>query len=94
MGIKYPHNENMKAELSQIPVNERRTGSLTHTGSKSVDTLWAQLRRLKAQVDSLELAASTARRDINRIDKKQYREADKTPPSSVPQQELSPALFG
>ncbi|GAI45929.1 unnamed protein product, partial [marine sediment metagenome] len=48
-----------------------------------------------------ELAVSTARRDINRIDRKQYREEEKTPPSVIPgtrpgdgEKEYSPALFG
>ncbi|GAI15880.1 unnamed protein product, partial [marine sediment metagenome] len=48
---------------------------------------------------SLELAATTARRDINRIDRKQYREEEKSPPSLIPGTEqdlpqLHPALFG
>ncbi|GAI49796.1 unnamed protein product [marine sediment metagenome] len=90
----------MKAEKSQIPGPERsKELSKLPADNKARDTLWAQLRRLKAQVASLELAASTARRDINRIDRKQYREEDKGPPSIIPGIEqdlpqLHPALFG
>ncbi len=73
----------MKAVLSQIPENERQTSSLNDQGRQHLGILWAQLRRLKAQVASLETAVSTCRRDINRIDKKQYRDNGNTPPSEI-----------
>jgi len=87
----------MKAETSQIPVNAVNEGVKPNTGSKSADAIWAHLRRLEAQVKSLELALSTARRDINRIDRKQYREVKELPPSEISgdgQREHSAALFG
>ena len=89
----------MKAETSQIPVNERSKEPVKLPADiKARDTLWAQLRRLKAQVANIELAVSTARRDINRIDRKQYREQENTPPSEIPVPGspvvLNPALFG
>ena len=92
----------MKAEPSQIPVLPVKKDGLTHTGTLPVDTLWASIRRIKAQVASLELAVSTARRDINRIDRKQYRGDKDTPPSEIlgkipgngEPAELHPALFG
>lgn len=88
----------MKAETNQIPGLERSKETVKLPADiKARDTLWAQLRRLKAQVANLELAVSTARRDINRIDRKQYREEEKSPPSVIPgdgKQEYHPALFG
>ncbi len=92
----------MRADKSQIPVNKVETVSQTHAGNKPTDNLWAQLRRLKAQIESLELAVSTARRDINRIDRKQYREDKSLPPSELGikaepgngKPEHHPALFG
>lgn len=84
----------MKAAASQLPGNNSQTDGLTTKPNMARDAFWSQLRRLKAQVQSLELAASTARRDINRIDKKQYRDIDKTPPSEVqPTQEEVSALW-
>ncbi|MCK5644777.1 MAG: hypothetical protein KAJ19_28515 [Gammaproteobacteria bacterium] len=87
----------MKAEPSQIPVNTGQKIGLTNPGSTPGDTLWASIRRLKAQVASLELAVSTARRDINRIDRGQYRGKDKAPPDEIPdngEKEYHPSLFG
>ena len=92
----------MRADKSQIPVKPGQTASQTNAGTKPTDNLWAQLRRLKAQIESIELAISTARRDINRIDRKQYREDKVLPPSELKvnaepgngQLEHHPALFG
>ena len=85
----------MRAESSQIPGNQGRTVSQSNGSSKGQDVIWAMLRRLKARTDSIELALSTARRDINRIDRKQYREETKAPPSEISEVDtLSEALFG
>ncbi len=69
----------MKAETSQIPVKDRQTNGLTNVPTRGTEHLWANIRRLKAQMASMELALSTARRDINRIDRKQYREDKESP---------------
>ena len=45
----------------------------THT-PHGVDSIQARLRRLEARIVTLELKASTARRDVDRISRKQYRE--------------------
>jgi len=69
----------MKAADSQIPGTEVKEPVLTHGPSKGLDTIWAEVRRMKARLEALELAGSTARRDINRLDKKLYREEAKLP---------------
>ncbi|GAI34198.1 unnamed protein product [marine sediment metagenome] len=75
----------MKAEVNQIPGHQGRKDTSNNVPhSKGTDALWSYIRRLTAQVKSLELAATTARRDINRIDRKQYREEEKSPPSLIP----------
>lgn len=90
----------MRAEESQLPGIQVKADSQTHVPGKGTDTLWASVRRLKAQVEHLELALSTARRDINRIDKGQYRDKSKSPPSEITEQpgngdkSYHPALFG
>ena len=88
----------MKAVISQIPGTERSKEPVKLPADiKARDTLWAQLRRLTARVANIELAQSTARRDINRIDRKQYREEKELPPSEIPgngEKEYHPALFG
>ncbi len=90
----------MKAENSQIPEAGVKTDGLTNPPVKGGVTLWAVIRRLTARVQSLELAASTARRDLNRIEKRQYRGKDNSPPSEVenpPENgggKYNPALYG
>ncbi len=88
---------NMKAEKSQIPGTESQTVSQTNVGKQPTDAIWSHLRRIEDRVKSIELALSTARRDINRIDKSIYREKDKSPPSEIKgngEQDYHPALFG
>jgi len=74
----------MRAEEDQIPGNKVKQGVKPNPGKQPGDALWSHIRRLTDQVKSLELAVSTARRDINRIDRKQYREVDNNPPSQEP----------
>lgn len=90
----------MKAEKSLPPDNPVKTAGLTNNPTKGKDALWSNIRRLTDRVQSIELAVSTARRDINRIDKRQYRAADSSQPPEVrnPEQPapqpLNPVLFG
>ncbi len=90
----------MLPDKSQIPEKEVKTGSQSHTPSKGVDALWSRIRRLTDQVQSIELALSTARRDINRIDRANYRGKDKTPAAEMTEDPgngdkvLDSALFG
>lgn len=87
----------MERRDNQIPGKIGQTVSLNDAPSRGQNTVWALVRRLKARVDSMELALSTARRDINRIDKKQYREQNSSPPLSIPSKEDNPvsdSLFG
>ena len=72
----------MKADTSQIPEAEVKTDGLTTKPTKAKDAQWSMIRRLTDRVVSLELAASTARRDLNRIEKRQYRGKDNPPPSN------------
>jgi len=90
----------MRAEENQIPV-EKPKESLSNNLSKPIkaDNLWAEIRRLKARVESLETQGSTLRRDINRLDRQNYRGASKLQPSDIVQkpddgQRLDPVLFG
>ena len=73
----------MRAELSQIPIKEVKTKP-SDNGGKSPSTLYAILRRLSAKVNQIELQLSTVRRDLNRIDKKVYRQADSLPSAEIP----------
>jgi len=74
----------------------RQTPGLPTAPKREQDTIWAEMRRLKARVQSIELAASAARRDISRIDRKQYRDNGKEPATLLPGKEevLHPGLFG
>ena len=74
----------MKAELNQIPVEQGQNERLSNRPQMAGDKFWAIVRRLQARVESLETGLSTARRDINRIDRKQYRETSEQPPSVKP----------
>ena len=66
------------------------TDGATHS-PKGLDSLHARLRRLEQKIDNIEAGLSTARRDINRIDRKQYREA---PSMNIPPENPIPALSG
>ncbi|GAH94980.1 unnamed protein product [marine sediment metagenome] len=74
----------------------RQTASQPTAPKREQDTIWAEMRRLKARVQSIELAASAARRDISRIDRKQYRDNGKEPATELPTKEQAyhPSLFG
>jgi len=74
----------MQAEKSQIPVKRGQRERLTTGREYSPNALWAYVRRLKARVEIMETGLTTARRDINRIDKKQYRDIAKEPPAEIP----------
>ncbi len=90
----------MKAVLSQIGDKLVKKAGLTTTPTQAKDAQWSYIRRLTDRVQSLELAASTARRDISRIEKRQYRGKEDIPPSEVDNppdnggSTLSAALFG
>ena len=64
----------------------------THT-PHGVDSIQARLRRLEARIVTLELKASTARRDVDRISKKQYREVEPSPRQNSPEPDYA-GLFG
>lgn len=55
--------------------NARQT-SPSKNGDTHAGTLWAICRRLQTRVTELESQTATMRRDINRIDRKGYREAE------------------
>ena len=68
----------MKAQLTELS-NQSTTKSnasskpeATHTPTRG-DSIHARLRRLEARIATLELKASTTRRDVDRIEKRQYR---------------------
>ena len=76
----------MKAVLNQVPeleelVNQARQSTAPKEGGSN---LWAMLRRQKAQLGQIELVLSALKRDVARIDRKQYREAKDEPPSFTP----------
>lgn len=72
----------MRAETEQIPVKnlDKRSDTL----SKPVNTgpIWARVRKIEARLDTLEMRASTSRRDIDRVEKRYSREDIKNQPSS------------
>jgi hypothetical protein len=65
----------MRAAENQIPVEkkEKEPEKSLHNVAKT-DTLWAELRRLKARVSAIESQTSTLRRDYNRLNSKVYRD--------------------
>jgi len=79
--------DSMKAVLNQVPELEKSVKEARQSTVPIADrsNLWAQLRRLKAQIGQIELVVSAIKRDVARIDRKQYREAKDEPPSSFPQ---------
>ncbi len=66
--LKWPLSKRENARQTNKPTNGD-----THAG-----TLWAICRRLQARVTELESQTATNRRDINRIDRKGYREIEAT----------------
>lgn len=77
------YNKSMRAveTIKSIEDPDKSNGSSKNeptNGPYRPDTFFARLRRLEHRVSFLEQQLSTARRDINRIDRKQYREM---PPS-------------
>ena len=75
----------MKAVLSQIPEIEPVKEACQSTAPKEGGSnLWAMLRRQKAQIGQIELVLSALKRDVARIDRRQYREAKDEPPSLIP----------
>ena len=75
----------VKAAVSQIPVdNIVEQASQSTAPKEGGSNLWAMLRRQKAQIGQIELVLSALKRDVARIDRKQYREAKDEPPSSLP----------
>ena len=77
----------------KVPDKAVKDDSQSTLGNAPGDKLWASHRRLKTQVEAIELALSVTRRDVARIDRKQYREIEKTP-ATEEAEPLSPALFG
>jgi len=77
----------MKAVLNQIPGEEIvvEQASQSTASKEGGSNLWAMLRRQKAQIGQIELVLSALKRDVARIDRKQYREAKDEPPSPFPQ---------
>ena len=61
--------------------NGDHSSSDTHVKPAEPGTLWAVVRRLSAKVRDLEAQLAIVRRDVNRIDRKQYREAENKAPS-------------
>ena len=86
----------MKAVLNQFPELEpvKEVGQST-APKEGGSNLWAMLRRQKAQIGQIELVLSALKRDVNRIDRRQYREAKEEPPSLIPlgDSQYPPGLF-
>ncbi len=84
----------MKA-VFQVPVVSKVEPGLTNEGSKASSdyglnkpaTLYALVRRIKRRVDELEITLNNLRRDVARVDRKQYRDLEKAP--SAPQSEAA-----
>lgn len=49
--------------------------ALANTRNTNSDALFRRLRLAEERLRDLDVAVSTLRRDVNRIDRKQYREA-------------------
>ena len=77
--------DSMKAVLNQIPGETVvQQPCLTTVPKGDGSNLWAMLRRQKAQIGQIELVLSALKRDVARIDRRQYREAKDEPPSFNP----------
>jgi len=76
----------MKAVLNQVPELEKpvKEASQSTAPTWGGSNLWAVLRRQKAQIGQIELVLSALKRDVARIDRRQYREAKDEPPSISP----------
>lgn len=66
--MNWPLSKRANAHQTKTPTNGD-----THAG-----TLWAICRRLQAKVTEVESQIAIIRRDINRIDRKGYRDAGAT----------------
>ncbi len=65
--VKFWPQSNEKAKSQTVPGEDKLKG---------LDVLFAHLRRLERRTTEVESKVSTNRRDINRIDRKGYREAE------------------
>jgi len=90
----------MKA-TEQISVASKVEPGLTNEGSKAPSdfglnkpaTLYALVRRIKRRVDELEITLNNLRRDVARVDRKQYRELEKSPSIPPPEQKTAQEQF-
>ena len=71
----------MKADANQIPVKNGQTKRSNQRTADNAGPLWRRIRDMQARLLSIEGAVSTIRRDVNRIDRKNYREDEKNRPS-------------
>ena len=71
----------MKAESRVLASNIGDNGQkeLTVKRSTESDRLYARLRRLEQRLSYCEEKISTLRRDVNRIDRREYREQESQP---------------
>jgi len=97
----------MKADVSQIPATSSQTANAEprqgdkESPYKAQSGAFAYVRRLERRIVELELTVSTIRRDLNRIDRANYRAKDsqpslnKTPaPISAAPQAFDPNFWG
>ena len=70
----------MKA-VSELAVASKPAISTSNKGVEKApsDSLWAVIRRIKAQVAEMEVLLSVVRRDVARIDRRQLRDNEKLP---------------
>ena len=86
----------MKGDPSLIPARERQKSVSEPRTDTRYDHFAAEIRRLKARMSEVELQLSTQRRDMNRIDKKVYRDTERHPSIETKEPveaQLSDALF-
>lgn len=71
MGMKAIESQlsNQSPGIQTVPSKEVQTN-----GPNRSDSIYARLRRLELRIAHLELKASTVRRDVDRIEKRQYAE--------------------
>lgn len=85
--------------VESIPGSEEKPQGLSNEQSNlpgnSQDRIYAILRRMSVRITLLETQASTLRRDVARIDKKQYRDEAKLPAAQIeaPAAEPDPRQF-
>lgn len=89
----------MQALKSQIASNQN-TGEEKASSKREptpprggLDILFARQRRLELRIERLEAATSTLRRDVFRVEKRQYREKE-TPAPESNVDKLPAGLFG